>query len=393
MPTPTTHYGFEKPLINDPTDQDVWGGYLNADLDQIDALLFGLAPNTEAIVFSQSPYTISSTDKGSWLLVDTTLGNVVITLESSATAGAGFGLGVKKTDSSNNTVTITAQSGEFIDGAASLVLTQQYQAARLINNASTWGIVNAYTPSQVTPIQGSRKKFKAAWASNTTIATTADVVILSNGVSAYSAKAINSTLNLATVGANGLDAGSLAANTWYYRYLIYNGTTVASLASLSGTAPALPTGYTYSALVGTFLTDGTSNVIGFVQTNFDYQWIVGNNLSGPRLMANGQTTNAIVAVGVGSFVSPLATEINVYGMVLNGNGTNGGINIAPNSNYSFNTVSNPGGGNCPLSVYSTSLTTSVLGRLILESSNIYVCMVNANTNDNYAYCLGYTENF
>ena len=36
MPTSTTNYGFQKPLVNDPTDEDLWGGYLNDDLDDID---------------------------------------------------------------------------------------------------------------------------------------------------------------------------------------------------------------------------------------------------------------------------------------------------------------------------------------------------------------------
>lgn len=36
MPTSTTNYGFQKPLVNDPTDEDLWGGYLNDSLDDID---------------------------------------------------------------------------------------------------------------------------------------------------------------------------------------------------------------------------------------------------------------------------------------------------------------------------------------------------------------------
>lgn len=39
MPTSTTNFGFQKPLVNDPTDEDLWGGYLNDDLDDIDAEL------------------------------------------------------------------------------------------------------------------------------------------------------------------------------------------------------------------------------------------------------------------------------------------------------------------------------------------------------------------
>lgn len=38
MPNLTTH-GLYKPLVNDPTDQDVWGGYLNDNADTIDGWL------------------------------------------------------------------------------------------------------------------------------------------------------------------------------------------------------------------------------------------------------------------------------------------------------------------------------------------------------------------
>lgn len=39
MPTPTTNFGFNKPLVNDPVDEDLWGGQLNDNWDQIDGIL------------------------------------------------------------------------------------------------------------------------------------------------------------------------------------------------------------------------------------------------------------------------------------------------------------------------------------------------------------------
>lgn len=39
MPTFTTNYNLIKPNVNDPVDEDLWGGYLNDDLDDIDALI------------------------------------------------------------------------------------------------------------------------------------------------------------------------------------------------------------------------------------------------------------------------------------------------------------------------------------------------------------------
>jgi hypothetical protein len=41
MPTFTTNYNFNKPLVNNATDADLWGGQLNTNFDSLDTLLFG----------------------------------------------------------------------------------------------------------------------------------------------------------------------------------------------------------------------------------------------------------------------------------------------------------------------------------------------------------------
>jgi hypothetical protein len=71
------------------------------------------------------------------------------------------------------------------------------------------------------------------------------------------------TNNISTAGpaANGRDvSGAFSASSFVHFYLIYNGTTVATLSSASAppTGPALPTGYTSWAYVGSaLLTSGT----------------------------------------------------------------------------------------------------------------------------------------
>lgn len=77
------------------------------------------------------------------------------------------------------------------------------------------------------------------------------------------------TINAATTGLNGLDTGALGNNKTYYIYLIadaagYNVT--GALMSLSATAPQLPngansSGYSLLRLVGTWLTDGSGNLM------------------------------------------------------------------------------------------------------------------------------------
>lgn len=97
----------------------------------------------------------------------------------------------------------------------------------------------------------------------------ADAVLLENSSeNIYKATSVNLTIDTASSGAaNQLDTGAIAADTWYYFHVIYNGTTVAGLASLSSSSPTIPSGYTYSAYVGAGLTDATSDFINFKQVN------------------------------------------------------------------------------------------------------------------------------
>jgi hypothetical protein len=70
------------------------------------------------------------------------------------------------------------------------------------------------------------------------------------------------TLNAATVGANGLDAGSLGASQLWYVYAIAHQTSfaMALVASLSAT-PTMPTGYgTAYKLIGAFNTNASSQI-------------------------------------------------------------------------------------------------------------------------------------
>lgn len=52
MPNTTSNYALYKPLVNDATDEDLWGGYLNDSMDLIDTQM---KVNADAIVNSQLP--------------------------------------------------------------------------------------------------------------------------------------------------------------------------------------------------------------------------------------------------------------------------------------------------------------------------------------------------
>jgi len=49
MSTLTPNYNLIKPGVNDPTDQDLWGGYLNTDMDIIDTTMKSISDSVQGL--------------------------------------------------------------------------------------------------------------------------------------------------------------------------------------------------------------------------------------------------------------------------------------------------------------------------------------------------------
>lgn len=92
-----------------------------------------------------------------------------------------------------------------------------------------------------------------------------EILMKSAGGLPYVATSFANTVNMAASGANGLDTGVEAANTWYYLWAISTGTVDRGLLSASSTSPTLPGGYVYSALLGAVRNDNSSNFLRFAQ--------------------------------------------------------------------------------------------------------------------------------
>jgi len=106
----------------------------------------------------------------------------------------------------------------------------------------------------------------------------------SKSVTLFSGAARNSTniadiilsadtiVDSAIVGANGIDFGTFAANTFYAVYVIGDSrgySQTAGLFSLSPDAPIIPLNYDMFRRVGWVLTDGSANIISFVQSGLN----------------------------------------------------------------------------------------------------------------------------
>lgn len=94
-------------------------------------------------VAKTSDYPVVEADRDKLIKVDATSAEVDITLLAAATAGDGFQIAVKKTDSSGNAVIIDGNSSETIDGALTLTLSNQYEVAVLTCDGSNWHVVNS----------------------------------------------------------------------------------------------------------------------------------------------------------------------------------------------------------------------------------------------------------
>lgn len=95
-------------------------------------------------------YTVLDTDRDKMIRCDATSGTITIALIAAATAGDGFRISVKKTDSSANTVILDGNSSETIDGATTLTLSNQNEVAEIICTGSAWFVMNSAAAQSTT---------------------------------------------------------------------------------------------------------------------------------------------------------------------------------------------------------------------------------------------------
>ena len=206
-------------------------------------------------------------------------------------------------------------------------------------------------------------------------------------------RGLSLSASTASTGANGLDTGTIAASTWYYVHVIHNPTTSTTslLLSLSATSPTLPSGYTYSARVGSIRTDATNKYpLGFTQKGRLSKWLVHDSIYYP-IMAYGAmgvmtaSSTTLVAISVASFAPP--TALRVQGFLYTNNGGTymlAAPSAAFTGGYGSATMQPPVNNYLPGTVAYT-----VPFDFMLESTNIYITMSGTT---GYAYSTGWEDN-
>lgn len=102
----------------------------------------GLTVPTVAV--TTSPYSVSGFKEknGTLYLVNATGGAITMNLPAAATAGKGFTVLIKKTDSAANAVTIARAGSDTIDGQTSFTILSQYDTFILVSDGTNWNVVN-----------------------------------------------------------------------------------------------------------------------------------------------------------------------------------------------------------------------------------------------------------
>jgi hypothetical protein len=236
---------------------------------------------------------------------------------------------------------------------------------------------------------------------NTQIAVTANQALTQSNTGVINRSSVSVSISTGTVGANGLDAGTVAASTWYYVWLIDNGSAIAGLASLSSTAPTMPSGYTYKCRVGAMQTDGSSNLYRMLQVGNGTQYKITAGVANNTVVqsiANGvagtysstSPTLATATVRGNAFCAPsTATRISV---VANNNwksGASSNVIVAPTTAWggANNGEAGSAGQSYPIALASTT-NMGAQATLVLEADTIAWA---SNAAGAQIGCLGYTD--
>lgn len=237
---------------------------------------------------------------------------------------SGFGAVPIVKDTSTGAVALSG--GEMVANSPSNMVEAVYSASQgnfhILNLVAASGGATVFPP--LCSSQGLVIKNSASTPGIFTI--TANQVVMintSNGTfvtRGTPAAPVSVSINFNTVGANGLDTGTLAPSTPYYAYIIDNGITQAGLGSLSSTAVNKPSGYSYVCRVGSMLTDSSSIFYQLQQNGSVVTYRItaaGNTTILPNIIngSSGTSTGAsptLTSVSLVGFIPPTATQAMLF---------------------------------------------------------------------------------
>lgn len=196
-----------------------------------------------------------------------------------------------------------------------------------------------------TIIGGSYRNLKCSYAGGNkqgTITADAILVATASDAAAFAIESLSVTLDISTNGAvNKLDAGTAANNTLYFLFAISNTTTSGVLASLSSSAPTMPSGYTYKTRIGAFFTDGSANIIAGNQLGRTFRYSTPKNIANGAVGTATASSFTAVTQSISAQIPSTAAKFTVIAQnTYNGAGTTAIVYVAPNANYNASNSAN-----------------------------------------------------
>lgn len=175
-----------------------------------------------------------------------------------------------------------------------------------------------------------------------------------------------------------LDSGVLQTNKIYAFYTIKNTTTdqVDFIASLSFTSPVMPSGFTKKRLIGSLLTEGSINVVPFVQTGKHFRMVTPILEVFDTSLSTYETLIARVPPNC----------LGYFYVKSVGSTTKGIFNIL----RTFSNAETVGSGATAGEYYNNGMNTTQSGVTVGESSQISVltrCLVDSSSRLQYASIL------
>ncbi|WP_081997925.1 phage tail protein [Pseudomonas sp. 11/12A] len=191
-------------------------------------------------------------------------------------------------------------------------------------------------------------------AASATATLTADEIVVETALGGlrYCLASFNKTINLATTGAGGMDTGTAPVNGFVGIYAIYNPTSGASallavnaasvVASVYGGAN-MPAGYSASALVGVWLTNGSGQfIVGYQSDRFTCYTTT-------TVLITSAVTGSITSLSIAAVVPPNAKYISGNTLISCSTASVIHLDIYPSTaavgnkqNYSTTTAANGG---------------------------------------------------
>ena len=161
----------------------------------------------------------------------------------------------------------TATEFDYLDGLTSAAVginDTQTLTNKTLTSPTFTGTTTGHTASRNENIYATTNISNAANA--TTVKITADKLTVWNTSNQFHIlSSVDVSPAITASGANGLDTGSEANSTWYYYYVIYNGSTVGGLFSASYSSPTMPSGYTYKKYIGAIYNQSGGDLVELYQ--------------------------------------------------------------------------------------------------------------------------------